>query len=404
MRLLRRGVAELLPEGELEKKLERSRTSAEPLRVKEGFDASAPDLHLGHTVQLRKLRQFQDLGHWVLFLIGDFTGMIGDPTGKNETRPMLSREEVEANAESYRRQCFRVLDPDRTEVVFNSTWCAGLSSIDVLQLASRYTVARMIERDDFAKRYQAGQPISLQEFLYPLFQGFDSVALRSDVELGGTDQKFNLLVGRELQKQYGQDPQVILTLPLLPGIDGVEKMSKSLGNAIEIETPPAEMFGRIMSIPDRLMPTWFTLLSRQSPEELDATLAELAAGRENPSLHKRRLARDIVEQFHPEGSAAAAEAGFDRIFVQREEPEVVELTRLTFGEPSIWIVALLTECGLAPSRAEARRLVQQGGVSVDGERILDVDQKLSLPPGRRLRLRVGKRRFLDVEIQAPPTA
>jgi tyrosyl-tRNA synthetase len=396
MRLLRRGVSEILPEAGLEKKLRKALESQTPLRVKEGFDASAPDLHLGHTVQLRKLRQFQDLGHQVLFLIGDFTAMIGDPSGKSETRPMLTREEVEANAESYRQQCFRVLDESRTEVVFNSEWCAAMNSVDVLRLASRYTVARMIERDDFHKRYQSGQPISIQEFLYPLFQGYDSVALQADVELGGTDQKFNLLVGRELQKQYGQSPQCVLTLPLLPGTDGVEKMSKSLGNAIGIEESPGEMFGKIMSIPDELMPTWLELISDLPVDELEATLRQLEAGEGNPSHHKRALARNIVEQYHPAGSGGRAEAQFDKLFVQKDEPDEIPAMTLPATDDAQWIVALMADHGLAASRGEARRLVQQGGVSINGEKVADIDLNLDASAGQSYRFKVGKRKFLDI--------
>jgi len=397
MRLLRRGAAEILPEGELEKKLERSLESAAPLRIKEGFDASAPDLHLGHTVQIRKLQQFQRLGHSVLFLIGDFTGMIGDPSGKSETRPMLTREEVEENAESYRKQVFKILDEDKTEVLFNSEWCAPMNSIDVLQLASRYTVARMIERDDFQKRYASGQPISIQEFLYPLFQGYDSVAMKADVELGGTDQKFNLLVGRELQKQYGQPPQCVLTLPLLVGTDGVEKMSKSLGNAVGIDEEPEEMFGKIMSIPDELMASWYELVSDLEPDALDQVLSDLKRGEGNPSHHKRQLARNIIAQFHPAGAGEAAEAAFDRLFVRKDEPEEVELRQMPADDEPVWIVALLAELGMASSRGEARRLLGQGGIRVDGAKVGDLDLKLERTAGRRYRLRAGKRKFLDVE-------
>ncbi len=395
MRLLSRGVSEILPEGELEKKLEQSRQEGRPLRVKEGFDASAPDLHLGHTVTLRKLRQFQDLGHTVIFLIGDFTGMIGDPTGKNETRPMLSPEEVQANAETYKRQVFKILDPDKTEIRFNSEWCGPMTSAEVLRLASRYTVARMIERDDFQKRYQAGTPISIQEFLYPLFQGYDSVALRSDVEVGGTDQKFNLLVGRDLQGQYGQRPQTVLTMPLLPGTDGVEKMSKSLGNAIGILEAPEEMFGKVMSIPDPLMSTWYELVSDLDADAMDEVRRRLADSSENPARLKRELARNIIAQYHGEKAAHEAESAFDRIFVQKGEPDEVERRFLPAAETA-WIVKILHDTGLAASRGEARRLVQQGGVSVDGKKVDRPDLELPAEAGRRYRLKVGKRRFLDI--------
>jgi tyrosyl-tRNA synthetase len=398
MRRIRQGTSEILPEGELEDKLARAAAEGEPLRIKEGFDASAPDLHLGHTVTLRKLRTFQDLGHMVIFLIGDFTGMIGDPTGKSQTRPMLSREEVEANAETYKRQVFRILDPDRTEIRFNSEWCGPMDSADVLRLASRYTVARMIERDDFSRRYQAGTPISLQEFLYPLFQGYDSVALEADVEVGGSDQKFNLLVGRDLQAQYGQRPQTILTMPLLPGTDGVEKMSKSLGNAIGIEEPPSEIFGKVMSIPDRIMPLWYELLSSLDPDGLVEILARLEDPAENPGRLKRRLAADIITQYHGEEAARAAEAEFDRIFVEKGAPSEVEERRLPVRPEPYWIVALLHDLGLVASRGEARRLIQQGGVSVDGQKVDDPALELPATAGRRYRLKVGKRSFLDLVV------
>jgi tyrosyl-tRNA synthetase len=399
MRVLARGVEEILPAGELEQKLERAVETGTPLRVKEGFDASAPDLHLGHTVQLRKLRQFQDMGHQVLFLIGDFTAMIGDPSGKNETRPMLSREEVLANAETYKQQVFKILREDRTEVVFNSEWCLPMTSIDVLRLSSQYTVARMVERDDFSKRLKAGQPISLQEFLYPLFQGYDSVALRADVELGGTDQKFNLLVGRELQRTSGQRPQTVLTLPLLPGIDGVEKMSKSLGNAIGISDPPEDMFGRVMSIPDELMASWYDLLTDLPPDELDAVSAQLADPATNPSHLKRRLAAQLVDQYHGAGAGEKAERIFDQIHVHKGEPDEVEEQRLPAQAEPYWIVALLADTGLAPSRGEARRLIQQGGVSVDGRRIEAADVALPATAGAGYRVKVGKRRFLDLRFE-----
>lgn len=397
MRLLARGVSEILPEGELEAKLVKARESGIPLRIKEGFDASAPDLHLGHTVQLRKLRQFQDMGHHVLFLIGDFTAMIGDPSGKSTTRPMLSREEVLENAETYRRQVFKVLDRERTEVVFNSEWALKMDAVEVLRLSSRWTVARMIERDDFHKRYTNNDPISIQEFLYPLFQGWDSVMLKADVELGGTDQKFNLLVGRELQKQEGQRPQTILTLPLLVGTDGVEKMSKSLGNAIGIEEPADQMFGKVMSIPDAQIVDWFEKVSTVDADGMDLIRIELAKPGENPSHQKRRLARDIVDQYHGEGQGASAEAAFDRIFVQKGEPEDIELRTLAPLAEPIPLTALLADQGLTPSRSEARRLIQQGGVAVDGDRIGDPKHALVASGGQRYRLRVGKRKFLDVE-------
>ncbi len=397
MRLISRGVSEILPAGELEQKLKAARKENRPLLVKEGFDASAPDLHLGHTVTIRKLRQFQDLGHTVIFLIGDFTGMIGDPTGKSETRPMLTREEVAANAETYKKQVFKILDEKKTVVRFNSEWSEPMGSADVLRLASRYTVARMIERDDFAKRYKAGAPISIQEFLYPLFQGYDSVALKSDVEVGGTDQKFNLLVGRDLQSQYGQRPQTVLTMPLLPGTDGVEKMSKSLGNAIGITEAPEEMFGKVMSIPDHLMLSWYELLSDLDADAMDAMRARLKDPESHPAKLKRGLARNIIGQYHGEKAAHEAEAAFDRIFVDKGEPEEVECRRLPAQEKDYWLVKLLSDLSLVKSRGEARRLIEQGGVSVDGQRADSPQMELPAGAGQRYRLKLGKRVFLDVE-------
>lgn len=397
MKVFARGAVEILPEGELERKLARAVAEDRPLKIKEGFDASAPDLHLGHTVQLRKLRQLQDLGHEVVFLIGDFTAMIGDPSGRSATRPMLSREEVLENAESYRRQVFRILREDRTRVEFNSRWCLSMDAVGVLRLASEYTVARMLERDDFDRRYRSGQPISIQEFLYPLFQGYDSVVLKSDVEIGGTDQKFNLLVGRELQKSRGVEPQCVLTLPLLVGTDGKEKMSKSLGNAIGIDERPQEIFGKVMSIPDGLLANWYELLSSLALDRLESVLADLADGASNPVVHKRALARDLCDQFHGAGAGADAEAAFDRIFVRKDDPIDVPLRNLEARVEPVWVVGLVSELGLAPSRSEARRLVQQGGVSVDGERVASVDDTVDGSTGRRYRLKVGKRKFLDVE-------
>lgn len=396
MAIIARGAVEILPAAELEKKLERSVTTGVPLRVKEGFDASAPDLHLGHTVQLRKLRQFQDLGHQVIFLIGDFTAMIGDPTGRSSTRPMLTREEVQENAESYRRQVFKVLREDRTQVQFNSEWNLPMTSVEVLRLASEYTVARMLERDDFDKRYRSGAPISIQEFLYPLFQGYDSVVLANDVEVGGTDQKFNLLVGRELQRSRGIEPQCVLTLPLLVGTDGKEKMSKSLGNAISIDEPADQIFGKVMSIPDALMENWFELVSSLGLEELAEVKRQLVDPAVNPGTVKRRLARDLCDQFHGPQAGARAEAGFDRIFVRKDDPEEIECTTLAPAPEPVWIVALLTELGMVPSRSEARRMVEQGGVSVDGEKLGDPNHHLDARSGSRYRIRVGKRKWRDV--------
>jgi tyrosyl-tRNA synthetase len=398
MRILSRGTVEILPEEEFVSRLEESRESGRPLQIKEGFDASAPDLHLGHAVQLRKLRQFQDLGHEVIFLIGDFTAMIGDPSGKSATRPMLTREQVLENAESYRRQVFKVLREDRTRTIFNSEWALKMNSVDVLRLASEYTVARMLERDDFEKRYKSGTPISIQEFLYPLFQGYDSVMLENDVEIGGTDQKFNLLVGRELQRGRGMKPQCILTLPLLVGTDGKEKMSKSLGNAISIEEPADQIFGKVMSIPDDLMLNWFELVSSLDEDEIDDVKSELQDSGVNPSKVKRRLARNLCDQYHGDGAGADAEAGFDRIFVQKDRPAEIPERSFAANPEGYWLVALIVDAGLAPSRKEARRLVQQGGVSLDDVKVVDESFTLGAESGAKYLLRVGKRKFLQVVI------
>jgi tyrosyl-tRNA synthetase len=397
-RILSRGAVEILPEDDFRARLESSRSEGAPLRVKEGFDASAPDLHLGHAVQLRKLRQFQDLGHEVIFLIGDFTAMIGDPSGKSATRPMLTREQVLENAESYRRQVFRILREDRTRVAFNSEWALPMTAVDVLRLASEYTVARMLERDDFDKRYRSNVPISIQEFLYPLFQGYDSVMLESDVEVGGTDQKFNLLVGRELQRTRGMRPQCVLTLPLLVGTDGREKMSKSLGNAVAIEEPAEQIFGKVMSIPDELMLNWFELLSDLDEAGIEGVRRELGDSSVNPSKIKRRLARNLCDQYHGDGAGQAAEAAFDRVFVKGDRPEDVPERHFDPSDESLWLVGLIADAGLAPSRSEARRLLQQGAVTVDDERVTDEGHTLAAVSGARYLLRVGKRRFLTVVV------
>jgi tyrosyl-tRNA synthetase len=386
---IRRGAAEILPEGELEKKLARSIAQGRPLRIKFGADPSAPDLHIGHAVVINKLRVFQAFGHEVIFLIGDFTGMVGDPSGKSKTRPRLSREEVLANAETYKAQIFKLLDPQATKIRFNSEWFGPMDSARFLELTSRYTVARLLERDDFAKRHREQTPIAVIEFLYPLIQGYDSVALEADVELGGSDQKFNLLVGRTLQEQLGQEPQVILTMPILEGTDGVQKMSKSLDNYIGVCDEPRQIFGRTMSIPDGLIQRWFELATDLPAAEVRAVGEALAAG-ENPSLHKRRLARELVRIYHDAAAAEAAEAEFDAMFKQGGLPDELPEHALTTGRG---LVELLVEQGLAASRGEARKLVRQGAVSLDGERIVDELAVLE-PAGAPRVLKVGKRRFL----------
>jgi tyrosyl-tRNA synthetase len=386
LRIIKRGCAELLLETELEARLKEGRL----LRVKAGFDPTAPDLHLGHTVLLNKMRQLQELGHHVLFLIGDFTGMIGDPTGKNTTRPALAREDITRNAATYTEQVFKILDAARTEVVFNSAWMDKLSAADMIRLAATHTVARMLERDDFARRYRAGQPIAIHEFLYPLVQGYDSVALRADLELGGTDQKFNLLMGRELQKHHGQAPQVILTMPLLEGLNGVEKMSKSLGNYVGIDEPPDEIFGKLMSISDELMWRYIELLSFEPLEAIGTWRQEVAQGR-NPRDIKIAFAREIVGRFHGAKAAVQAAARFDARFREGQVPHDLPEVELKTPEEGIVLPQLLKMAGLTASTSEALRLLEQGGVRINGEKVSD--RSLRLPRGERLVLQVGKRKF-----------
>jgi tyrosyl-tRNA synthetase len=386
-----RGVEELLPQAEWLAKLVRSEASGQPLRVKFGLDPTAPDIHLGHTVVFNKMRQLQDLGHTVIMLIGDFTSMIGDPSGRNSTRPPLTREQIEANAQTYCQQAQLVLDPARTEIRYNSEWSDPLGARGMIQLASRYTVARMLERDDFTKRYRDGTPISVHEFLYPLMQGYDSVALKSDLELGGTDQKFNLLMGRHLQAEYGQEPQCILTMPLLVGLDGTEKMSKSKNNYIGITEAPATMFAKTMSISDELMWSYFTLLSSRSQAEIAALCAEVAAGR-NPKDAKLMLAHELTTRFHGEAAARAADEDFHRR-ARGGVPEEIAAVALA-GAPMA-IGALLKQANLAPSTTEALRLVSQGGVRVDGEPVTDRLAKLAA--GTYV-VQVGKRKFARITL------
>jgi tyrosyl-tRNA synthetase len=367
-----------------------------PLRVKLGMDPTAPDLHLGHTVVLHKLRQFQELGHEVIFLIGDFTGMIGDPSGRSETRKPLTAEEVARNAETYKRQLFKILDPTRTQVEFNSKWLRPLTGQDLIDLASRYTVARMLERDDFQKRYREGLPISIHEFLYPLIQGYDSVVLRADVELGGTDQKFNLLVGRELQRDFGQEPQVIITVPILEGLDGVQKMSKSLGNAIGIQEPATEIYGKVMSIPDSLLLRYYELVTPLAAEEVDRIRERITTGSLHPRDAKAHLAAVLVTLYHGAAAAEAAGAAFDRVFRDKQLPEDIETVRITTTDRHLMLPIVLTEAGLTPSNSEARRLIRQGAVEVDGKRVTDLEYELAAD--REHLIRVGKRRFRKVRI------
>jgi tyrosyl-tRNA synthetase len=390
--VLRRGAEELLIEAEL---VERLKTGV-PLRVKAGFDPTAPDLHLGHTVLLNKLRQFQQLGHHVLFLIGDFTGMIGDPTGKNATRPPLSREDIVRNATTYSDQVFKILERDRTQVVFNSTWMHKMSAAEMIKLAATHTVARMLERDDFSKRYRGNQPIAIHEFLYPLVQGYDSVALRADVELGGTDQKFNLLMGRELQKHFGQKPQVILTMPLLEGLDGVNKMSKSLGNYVGINEPPNEIFGKLMSISDDLMWRYIELLSFQPLQTIRGWRLEVLEQGRNPRDIKVGFAQEIVERFHGKVAAHAALADFEARFKGGGIPEDIRELNVAADDGGAAIAHVLKEAKLTASTSEALRMIDQGGVKLNGEKVSD--RALKLARGEQVVLQVGKRKFARVTI------
>ena len=389
---IKRGAHELLVEADLVERLK----SGKPLRVKAGFDPTAPDLHLGHTVLINKLRQFQELGHEVLFLIGDFTGMIGDPTGKNVTRKPLTREDVLANAATYEHQIFKILDPEKTTVMFNSQWMGAMSAADLIQIAAKYTVARMLERDDFSKRYASNQPIAVHEFLYPLIQGYDSVAMKADVELGGTDQKFNLLVGRELQKHYGQRPQTILTMPILEGLDGVQKMSKSLNNYIGINEPPEEMFGKLMSISDEMMWRYFELLSFRPLADIERLRQSVADGA-NPRDIKFQLGQEIVARFHDAAAAEAAQATFIARFQKGALPDDMPEVSLPGEGGALGIASVLKAAGLVDSTSEAFRMIKQGAVRLDGERV--EDKALGLKTGGRHVIQVGKRRFALVTIQ-----
>lgn len=391
--LLTRGVEEILPAEGLRERL----ALGKPLRIKAGFDPTAPDLHLGHTVLLNKMRQFQDLGHHVIFLIGDFTGRIGDPTGKNITRKPLSAEDIQRNAQTYAEQVFRILDPDRTEVVFNSQWMGVLGAADLIQIAAHQTVARMLERDDFGKRYAAGQPIAIHEFLYPLIQGYDSVALRADVELGGTDQTFNLLMGRQLQQAYGQKPQIVLTLPLLEGLDGAQKMSKSLGNTIGIQDVPEEMFGKLMSISDELMWRYYDLLSARTTGWIQSRRAAVAGGT-NPRDVKIELALELVGRFHGATAAQSALESFVRRFQQGLLPETMPEFSFVIESGGLWLPVAMKAASLAGSTSEAMRLIREGGVRLDGAKVADPDLRLK-DPGT-LVIQVGKRRYARLTLNA----
>lgn len=389
MELIRRGVVEIIPEDDLVQKLERSIAAGRPLNIKLGADPSAPDLHIGHAVVLQKMRDFQDLGHQAILIVGDFTAMIGDPTGRSKTRPALSIEETQRNGRSYFEQATKVLSSKRIRMVYNSEWLANMSFSEVIALASRYTVSQMLERDDFHKRFEAEQPISLHEFLYPLAQAMDSVAIKSDVELGGTDQKFNLLVARDVQRSWGMEPQAIVTTPLLVGTDGTEKMSKSLGNYVGLNDFPNDMYGKLLSIPDELLPFYFT----HALFYTDAQVAEIKAGLADATLHprdcKRRMAREVVARYTSEGTAAKAEEEFDRVFIRRDVPAEIESFTVEASSP---LIDIMVQAGLAPSKGEARRLIQGGGVSLDGAKIEDVNHVHEA--GDDVVLKVGRRRFL----------
>ena len=388
MELLSRGSLEILPAGSLEAKLKQAKKEDRPLRVKAGFDPTAPDLHLGHTVLIEKLRQFQHCGHQVIFLIGDFTGIIGDPTGKNETRPSLTHDEVLLNAETYKEQVFKILDPRQTEVRFNSEWLGNLTAADLIRIAGKATVARMLERDDFEKRYKGGQSIAIHEFLYPLVQGYDSVALDADVELGGNDQKFNLLMGRQLQEAYGKPPQVVLTMPLLEGLDGINKMSKSLNNYVGVAEPAKEQFGKLMSISDELMLKYYELLTDVNLDEIKSM---------HPMEAKKQMAAMIVERFHGEGAGVNAREGFESQFARNEVPDDVPEATLPAENGSLWIVRALAESGLTASNGEAIRMIKQNALSIDGEKISDKDHQLK--PGGPYLIKLGKRKFLNLSVE-----
>lgn len=392
--LIERGIVDLISREELVKKLTRSVETGKPLKIKAGFDPTAPDLHLGHTVLLQKLRHFQQLGHHICFLIGDFTGLIGDPTGKSETRPRLTPEDVQRNAETYKEQVFRILDPDETEVVFNSTWFGEFSSYEMIRLASELTVARMLEREDFKQRFDSGRPISIHEFLYPLIQGYDSVALKADVELGGTDQLFNLLMGRDLQRSRDQEPQVVITMPLLEGLDGVNKMSKSLGNYIGITESPDDIFGKVMSVSDELMFRYYELLSDLTVEQINGLKKDMESGKLHPKAVKVQLARELTARFHEEDAALAAEKNFEQVFAKHQLPDDIPECRMEVGDEAVWLPKLLHDAGLVKSTSDGRRMIQQNAVSLDGEKVTDVE--FNVPAKGNVLVKVGKRRFCQI--------
>ena len=393
LQIIKRGTSEIIDEKDLSRALEKSIKTGKPLRVKAGFDPTAPDLHLGHTVLLQKMKQFQDLGHEVVFLIGDFTGMIGDPTGKSETRKSLTPEEVQDNAKTYLEQVYKILDKNKTTIMFNSEWMNKFSSTDMINLAAHYTVARMIERDDFQKRLANNLPVSIHELLYPLIQGYDSVAMKADVELGGTDQKFNLLVGRDLQRAYQMKPQNIITMPLLEGTDGIQKMSKSLGNSIGVMDPPGDMFGKIMSISDDLMWRYYELLSNVPANDLKALRAKAENGEMNPKNAKVQLGKELVGRYHSEDEAQQAAREFENVFKDKNLPTDIP-TLQSWGAESRWIGKVLADSKVCPSTSDAKRMIKQGAVSVDGEKV--TDENLALNGNQEYLIKVGKKRFLKI--------
>jgi len=394
LEILKRGMVDLISENELRKKLADARAQKRPLRVKLGMDPTAPDLHLGHTVVLQKLKQFQELGHVAIFLIGDFTGMIGDPTGRVETRPVLTKEELMQNAETYKKQVFKILDPEATEVRFNSEWFEAMNAADMIRLCAQYTVARMLEREDFRNRYQNNLPVSVHEFLYPLVQGYDSVALKADVELGGHDQIFNLLVGRDIQRAYRQESQVVLTVPLLEGTDGINKMSKSYGNYVGIDEPPDVIFGKLMSISDELMLKYYELLSDIALEELETLKQGISAGTIHPKQAKINFAHEIVKRFHGPEAALQAERNFEKVFRDREIPEDIEVAKIRKGTDGLWIPQLLLSIGMVTSTSEGKRMITQGAVSINGSKVSSED--LPVSDMGELIIKVGKRKFKKV--------
>lgn len=397
LKQLKKGAVDLVSEEELLKKLKKSYETSTPLRIKLGFDPSRPDIHLGHTVVLNKLKQFQDFGHQIVFLIGDFTAQIGDPTGKNETRPALTRDEVVKNSQSYASQVFKVLNQDKTELQYNSTWMDKMTPQDIIKLTSQYTVARMLERDDFSTRFKEHQSISVHEFLYPLVQAYDSVALKADVELGGTDQRFNLLVGRDIQRSYGVEPQCILTVPILEGLDGVKKMSKSLDNYIGVDDVPREMFGKTMKVSDELMIRYYELLTDQTVEEIEQMKSDISSGKLHPRMAKVNLAKLFIARFHSEKDAEEAEAEFNRIFVNKGLPDSIPEKSVP-AQGGYWVCKMLTDIGLTSSNSEARRMIQSNAVELDQEKVTDAQLKLDLKSGDELVAKVGKKKFAKIKV------